>query len=37
MDALCKCMFIISETILNIEHEVIEKCFKGHSVPVAQW
>ncbi len=21
MDALCRCMFIISETIVNIEHE----------------
>ncbi len=29
MDALCKCMFIIIETILNIEHEDLT-CFKGH-------
>ncbi len=29
MDALCKCMFIIIEAIVNIEHE-------GY-VPVAQW
>ncbi len=28
MDALCKCMFIIIETILNIEHEDLT-CFKG--------
>ncbi len=29
MDALCKCMFIIIETILNIEHEDLT-CFKAH-------
>ncbi len=29
MDALCKCMFIIIETIVNIEHEDLT-CFKGH-------
>ncbi len=29
MDALCKCMFIIIETILNIEHEDLT-CFKGN-------
>ncbi len=29
MDALCKCMFIIIETILNIELEDLT-CFKGH-------
>ncbi len=29
MDALCKCMFIIIETILNIEHEDLT-CFKSH-------
>ncbi len=29
MDALCKCMFIIIETILNIEHEDLTR-FKGH-------
>ncbi len=29
MDALCKCRFIIIETILNIEHEDLT-CFKGH-------
>ncbi len=28
MDALCKCMFIIIETIVNIEHEDYT-CFKG--------
>ncbi len=26
MDALCKCMFIIIETIVNIKHEVYIKC-----------
>ncbi len=29
MDALCKCIFIIIETILNIEHEDLT-CFKDH-------
>ncbi len=29
MDALCKCMFIIIETILIIEHEDLT-CFKDH-------
>ncbi len=29
MDALCKCMFIIIETIVNIEHEDYT-FFKGH-------
>ncbi len=29
MDALCKCMFIIIETIVNIEHEDYT-CFKGN-------
>ncbi len=29
MDALCKCMFIIIETIVNIEHEDLT-CYKGH-------
>ncbi len=28
MDALCKCTFIIIETIVNIEQE--ETCFKGY-------
>ncbi len=33
MDALCKCMFIIIETIVNIEREeLVHVC-----VPVAQW
>ncbi len=29
MVALCKCMFIIIETIVNVEHEDLT-CFKGH-------
>ncbi len=29
MDALCKCMFIIIETIFNTENED-KTCFKGH-------
>ncbi len=29
MDALCKCIFIIIETIVNIEHEDLT-CFKGN-------
>ncbi len=29
MDALCNCMFIIIETIVNIKHEE-QTCFKGH-------